>query len=600
MSEQPTTPPQAEIAPWVWRWTSLAQRAQRATQAVWKRAANERPSPQLDPLNLASPMGKQLLNAALRPDKALKRQAQYNAELFKLWTETTRRMWGLESRPVATPQRGDRRFKDEAWTEHALFDFIKQSYLLTARHVQGAVESNERLSDEERARLAFFTRQTLSMMSPTNFAMLNPTVLRKTRETHGENLMAGLENLLRDLEEGRGKLRTRMTDEAAFTVGENVATAPGQVIYENELIQLLQFEPTTPQVHKRPLLIVPPWINKYYILDLQPENSFIRWAVSQGHTVFVVSWVNPDEALRHKNFEDYMLEGPLAAMRAIEEATGERALNAIGYCIGGSLMAATQAYLTVKGDDRIKSLTFFAAMVDFEDVGEMRAFINDKTLKFIDHQLKEHGYLPSSSMAQSFNMLRENDLIWNYVVDQYMLGHQPPPFDLLYWNCDSTRMPEAMHRFYLEKMYRDNLLAKPGGVTLAGVPIDLSVIDVPIYIVSGIGDHIAPWTTTYKATQLYQGPVRYVLAGSGHIAGIVNPPSKVKYGHRTLDESDNPRTPQEYLERAEEHPGSWWPDWGRWIAQYGDGQRDARTPGDGALTPIEPTPGRYVSVRADD
>ncbi|MEO1272904.1 MAG: class I poly(R)-hydroxyalkanoic acid synthase, partial [Myxococcota bacterium] len=543
-----------------------------------------------------------LLELLTRPDKAMRRQMEFNASMFALWAQTSRRAFGLDHTPVIEPPSGDKRWRDPAWSKYALFDFMKQSYLLTSRWMMDAVHDTATLTDAERERLGFFTRQTLSALSPTNFIFTNPAVLKAIQDTRGANLLEGLHNLLRDLEEGDGELRTRMTDEDAFTVGQNVATAPGQVVFENDLMQLLQFNPTTDEVARRPLLIVPPWINKYYILDLQPKNSFIRWAVSQGHTVFVVSWINPDASLRHKGFADYMLDGPLAALDAIEQATGEREVNAIGYCIGGTLMAATLAYMKHKGmDDRIASITFFAAQTDFSEAGEIRAFINDRTLQYIDQQLAENGYLPARSMALSFNMLRENDLIWNYVVDQYLLGKQPTPFDLLYWNSDATRMPEAMHAFYLKRMYRDNALVEPGGVTLDGVSIDLREVTTPACFVATATDHIAPWKSSYKTTQLFQGPVTFILGGSGHIAGVINPPNRVKYQHWIQEgDQDNPADPEAWLTQATERPGSWWPSWQAWIEPFTQDKVPARTPGDGALKPLEPAPGRYVAMRADD
>ncbi|MEL6178108.1 MAG: class I poly(R)-hydroxyalkanoic acid synthase [Myxococcota bacterium] len=582
-------------------WQDLSLQAQKASLAFWKRAITTRPT-LLDPLGLTAPMAKQTLELLTRPDKAMRRQMEFNASMFALWAQTSRRAFGLDHTPVIEPPSGDKRWRDPAWSKYALFDFMKQSYLLTSRWMMDAVHDTATLTDAERERLGFFTRQTLSALSPTNFIFTNPAVLKAIQDTRGANLLEGLHNLLRDLEEGDGELRTRMTDEDAFTVGQNVATAPGQVVFENDLMQLLQFNPTTDEVARRPLLIVPPWINKYYILDLQPKNSFIRWAVSQGHTVFVVSWINPDASLRHKGFADYMLDGPLAALDAIEQATGEREVNAIGYCIGGTLMAATLAYMKHKGmDDRIASITFFAAQTDFSEAGEIRAFINDRTLQYIDQQLAENGYLPARSMALSFNMLRENDLIWNYVVDQYLLGKQPTPFDLLYWNSDATRMPEAMHAFYLKRMYRDNALVEPGGVTLDGVSIDLREVTTPACFVATATDHIAPWKSSYKTTQLFQGPVTFILGGSGHIAGVINPPNRVKYQHWIQEgDQDNPADPEAWLTQATERPGSWWPSWQAWIEPFTQDKVPARTPGDGALKPLEPAPGRYVAMRADD
>jgi polyhydroxyalkanoate synthase len=426
----------------------------------------------------------------------------------------------------------------------------------------------------------FYARQFTDAMSPSNFLLTNPEVLRKTAETGGENLLKGLNNLLTDLERGKGQLRIKMTDSEAFNVGENIGVTPGKVVYQNDLMQLIQYAPTTETVLKRPLLIAPPWINKFYILDLRPKNSLVRWAVSQGHTVFVISWVNPDEHLSDKGFDDYMKEGYLAALDAIEQATGEREVNAIGYCLGGTLLASTLAYMAAKGDDRIKTATFFVTMMDFQEAGELGVFIDEEQLQSLEEKMNRRGYLEGSEMATTFNMLRANDLI---------------SFDLLYWNADSTRMPARMHSFYLRKMYQENLLAQPNGIELDGVPIDLRKVTTPAYFLSTREDHIAPWKSTYRGTQLLGGPKRFVLAASGHIAGVVNPPDGGKYGHWIS--KDVPPDPETWLEGATEMAGSWWPDWQRWILQHDKEQVPARHPGDGKLQVLEDAPGSYVKVR---
>jgi polyhydroxyalkanoate synthase len=388
----------------------------------------------------------------------------------------------------------------------------------------------------------------------------------------------------------------KMTDMKAFKVGENIAVTPGKVVFQNDLMQLIQYEPTTETVQRRPLLIMPPWINKFYILDLRPKNSFIKWAVDQGHTVFVVSWVNPDERLAQKRFEDYMLEGPLAALDAMEAATGEREANVIGYCLGGTLLASTLAYMAAKGDDRFKSATYFVALTDFKEPGELGVFIDEEQLESLEERMAQHGYLEGSDMATTFNMLRANDLIWSFVVNNYLLGKEPFPFDLLYWNSDSTRMPAAMHSFYLRNMYQENKLIVPGGIELAGVPIDLRRVATPSFLLSTKEDHIAPWKSTYAATQIYQGPIKFCLAASGHIAGVVNPPGQGKYGHWTNDKL--PASPDEWLAGATEHKDSWWPTWEKWIGKYAGGKVKARTPGDGKLKVIEAAPGSYVERKA--
>jgi polyhydroxyalkanoate synthase len=386
-----------------------------------------------------------------------------------------------------------------------------------------------------------------------------------------------------------------MTSSDAFHIGENVATTPGKVIYQNELMQLIQYAPSTSEVRQRPLLIVPPWINKFYILDLRPENSFIRWAVAQGHTVFVISWANPDAGLAEKTFEHYMDEGILAALDAVEQATHERTVNTIGYCLGGTLLASTLAYLVMKDEERIASATYFVSLVDFTDVGDMAVFIDEEQLAALESRMQQRGFLDAHDMATSFNMLRANDLIWSFVVNNYLLGKEPLPFDLLYWNADATRMPAAMHSFYLRNMYHENRLSQPGGIALKGVPIDLRLIETPSFFLSTREDHIAPWRSTYAATQIYGGPITFVLAASGHIAGVISPPGS-KYGHWR-----NPKLPpkaDDWLQGAQACAGSWWPFWDEWVEQFAGGMVEARTPGDGDLSAIEDAPGSYVRVRA--
>ncbi len=556
-----------------------------------------------DGVGMASPMaiGAAFFEMTARMMSDPSRLAQSQLSLWRdymtLWQRTTQRLLGGDAEPVIEPLADDRRFRDAAWRDNTLFDYIKQSYLLTARWIQGAVHDVEGVDQRTARKVDFYTRQFVDAISPSNFVMTNPEVLRATIESRGENLLNGLKNLLDDLDRGKGRLAISMTDMAAFKIGENIAVTPGKVVFQNDLMQLIQYEPTTDKVKRRPLLIIPPWINKFYILDLRPDNSFIRWAVSQGHTVFVISWVNPDERLAAKTFADYMREGPLAALGAIEEATGEREANVIGYCLGGTLLACTLAYMAARRDSRVKSATFLVTMVDFAEAGELSVFIDEEQLTALEERMSEKGYLEGRDMATTFNMLRANDLIWSFVVNNYLLGKSPFPFDLLYWNANSTRMPAAMHSFYLRRMYQENLLVKPGGVTLDGVPIDLGRIKTPAFLLSTREDHIAPWRSTYAATQLYKGPVKFVLSASGHIAGVVNPPGG-KYGHWENDK--NPPTPEEWLAGAAERAGSWWPAWERWIARYAGGDAPARHPGDGRLAPIEDAPGSYVKVRAED
>jgi polyhydroxyalkanoate synthase len=555
-----------------------------------------------DPFNVGRAFYEMTTRLMADPQKLIQAQMSLWQDYMNLWQNTARRMMGQESEPVIAPTKDDRRFKDAAWQDNQLFDFIKQSYLLTARWMQNTVDDVDGLDTKTANKIDFYTRQFVDAMAPSNFVMTNPEVLRATIESRGENLVKGLQNLLHDLERGKGKLSISMTDYEAFEVGRNIAVTPGKVVYQNDLLQLIQYMPATAKVAKRPLLVIPPWINKYYILDLKPQNSFVKWAVEQGLTVFVVSWVNPDEKLAKKTFTDYMLEGPLAALDAVEKATGEKTANVIGYCLGGTLLASTLAYLAAKKkSDRIASATFFTTMVDFAEAGELSVFIDEAQLDSLEEKMNERGYLEGSEMATTFNMLRANDLIWSFVINNYLLGKEPFPFDLLYWNSDSTRMPAAMHSFYLRSMYQNNLLSKPGGITLDGVPIDLTTIRTPCLILSTREDHIAPWKSTYAATQLYKGPVKFVLAASGHIAGVVNPPAANKYGHwigKEKNGADYPVNPEEWLAKAENRPGSWWPEWRKWLKTYDDGEVAARQPGDGKLKTIEDAPGSYVSVKA--
>jgi polyhydroxyalkanoate synthase subunit PhaC len=530
------------------------------------------------------------------PEELVEAQLAYWKDMGQLWEGYMRRMLGEEVEPMVKPAADDRRFKDDAWTEEFVFDYIKQAYLVTASWIHGTVAKAEGLDPNLRQKVSFFTRQYVDAMAPSNFAATNPVVLRRAAETRGESLYEGLRHLLMDLERGRGELKISMTKEDAFVVGENIAASEGTVVFENELMQLVQYSPLTETVQRRPLLIIPPWINKFYILDLKPRNSFIRFAVQQGLTVFVISWVNPSKELAHKTFEDYLKDGPLTAMQAIERQTGETELNVIGYCLGGTLTACLLAHEAAKGKDRIKSATFFTTMLDFSEPGDLAVFIDDQQLDILEQHMAKKGYLESRHMQQVFNLMRANDLIWSFVVSNYLMGREPMAFDLLYWNADSTAMPHMMHSFYLRNMYQKNRLVEPGGITLDGVPIDLQTVRVPAYFLSTKEDHIAPWKATYKGSRLLGGPVRFVLGGSGHIAGVINPADSGKYGYwtgtaKTVD-------PERWLEKAERQEGSWWPDWRRWLERFGGGTVPARDPQAGPLPVIEPAPGRFVRARS--
>ncbi|WP_417517262.1 PHA/PHB synthase family protein [Marinobacter sp.] len=517
----------------------------------------------------------------------------------RLLRDTTKFCSGLVSsrirnKPLAViePEKGDGRFRDPSWNDAMAFNAIKQAYLLTNRWIMDTINDVRGMDKHTRRKVRFFTSQMTDALAPSNFILSNPEVLRTTVQTRGTNLLRGIANLLRDLDEGTGPMPFRMSDPDAFKVGENLANTPGDVVFQNELMQLIQYKPTTDTVHRRPLLVIPPWINKYYILDLGEKKSFIRYWVEHGHTVFVISWVNPGPELAHKSFEDYMLDGPIAAMDAIEQATGERELNTVGYCIGGTLLGCTLAWLAARKDNRIKSATFLNSLMDFSEVGDLEVFIDEDSVSKLEKAMDKQGYLDGASMATAFNMLRANGLIWSFFVNNYLLGRDAAPFDLLYWNADATRMPAAMHSFYLRNMYMHNRLREPGGIELAGTPIDLGKVKVPSYFASAIEDHIAPWISCYKGSRYLGGPVRFVLGGSGHIAGIINPPDRKKYGYRLNDDSN--LEPDAWLSGAEQLEGSWWPDWVAWAAKFGGGKVKARKAEEGNLRVIEPAPGAYV------
>ena len=575
----------------------IAERSQKLLQDFAERYKADSTQP-ADPLGLTQTFMDFTAKMLADPNRLVQAQMELWQQYLKLWEVTTQRMMGQKVEPLAEPAKGDKRFNDPAWKDEVVFDYLKQSYLLTARWLQGTVKEVEGVDEKTAKKVDFYTRQFIDAVSPSNFALTNPQVVKATVESKGENLLKGLQNLLGDLERGKGKLAIRQTDMDAFKVGKNVATSPGKVVFQNELIQLIQYAPATAEVYTVPLLIVPPWINKFYILDLKPENSFIKWATEQGYTVFVISWVNPDERLSKLVFEDYMRLGPLVALDAIEQATGQRQVSAIGYCIGGTLMAATLSYMAARGDDRIAACTFFTAQVDFSEPGELGVFIDEDQLAGIEEMMSKKGYLEGSEMATTFNLLRANDLIWSFVVNNYLMGKDPFPFDLLYWNADATRMPAAMHSYYLRNMYQNNLLSRPGGIVIDNVPIDLRKITIPVYIQAGKEDHIAPARSVYKATQIYSGPIRFMLAGSGHIAGVVNPPRAKKYQHWLNETAKNPPTLAEWQAGAKEFPGSWWNDWDKWLSEKSGPKVPARVPGEGTLPAIEDAPGSYVQVRS--
>ncbi|WP_051230998.1 PHA/PHB synthase family protein [Kaistia adipata] len=530
------------------------------------------------------------------PGRSVQAQSKLYANYFALWTSMMQRMSGMPAAPVIEPGPRDKRFKDPQWTENQFFDFVKQFYLITARWAEEMVEGAADLDPHIRLKAAFYVRQIANAISPSNFLFTNPEILRDTLDSSAENLARGMDMLAEDIAAGDGELRIRQTDTAHFAIGKNLALTPGKVILQNDVCQLIQYKATTKEALKRPLLIVPPWINKFYILDLNPEKSFVKWAVEQGHTVFVISWINPNEEQAAKSFEHYMREGILESLDTIQTITGEKEVNAIGYCVGGTLLSYTLAYMAAVGDTRVASATLFATQVDFTHAGDLKVFIDEEQIEAVEKKMGVRGYLEGKNMTASFNMLRSNELIWSYVVNNYFRGKEPIPFDLLYWNADATRMPAANHSFYLRNCYLDNKLAE-GELSVDGHALSLGDITIPVYNLATREDHIAPARSVYFGSSFFGGPVTFVLSGSGHIAGVINPPARGKYQYWT---GPAPRGDDfdAWLAQAEEHPGSWWPHWQDWIAAQDDRRVKARAVGGRNIKPIEDAPGSYVKVTA--
>jgi polyhydroxyalkanoate synthase len=527
------------------------------------------------------------------PQRAVEAQSRLGTQFLHLWTATLKKAQGELAAPVAQPEAKDSRFKDPEWSDNPVFDFLKQAYLITTRWAEGMVEDAEGLDDHTRQKAQFYVRQLSGALSPSNFIPTNPELIRETFKESGANLVRGMKMLAEDLEAGGGELKIRQTDPTRFKVGVNMANTPGKVVFRNDLIELIQYSPTTDKVLKRPLLIVPPWINKYYVLDLNPEKSFIRWAVSQGLTIFCISWVNPDERHAEKSFEHYMREGIFEALDVIRDITGEKKVSAVGYCVGGTLLAVTLAYMAAKKDPRIDSATFLTTQVDFTHAGDLKVFVDEPQLQAVEAMMKARGYLEGSRMANAFNMLRPNDLIWPYVVNVYLKGHSPFPFDLLYWNSDSTRMPAANHAFYLRSCYLENKLTK-GEMEVGGIKLDLKKVKIPIFNLATREDHIAPARSVFIGSKAFGGPVDYVLAGSGHIAGVVNPVGKAKYQFWTGGPVEGEL--EDWIAQAEEHPGTWWPYWFQWIERQAPKRVAAREPGNGTYEPLCDAPGTYVTA----
>jgi polyhydroxyalkanoate synthase len=545
--------------------------------------------------DLVKTLGKVAEHWMSDPARAVEAQSSLASSMMALWGNTLRKMQGEEPEPVAKPDPRDNRFKDAEWSENPYFDFLKQAYLVTTRWADNLVEKADGLDPHTKHKAGFYVKQMAGALSPSNFVPTNPELLRTTLQENGENLVRGFRMLAEDIEAGQGDLKLRQSDTSGFEVGVNMATTPGKVVFRNDLIELLQYAPTTETVLKVPLVIVPPWINKFYILDLNPEKSFIKWCVAQGLTVFVISWVNPDERHAEADFATYMRDGILAALDAAREITGEPKAHTIGYCVGGTMLAVTLAWLAAKGDDRIASTTFLTTQVDFTHAGDLKVFVDEEQIAAVEDAMHRLGYLPGSRMASAFNMLRPLDLIWPYVVNTYLKGKEPAAFDLLYWNSDSTRMPEANHRFYLRNCYLENRLSK-GEMEVAGERLDLHKVKTPIYNLAAREDHIAPARSVFEGSKYFGGPVRYVMGGSGHIAGVVNPATKPKYQFWTGGPVKGEF--EDWVSQARETPGSWWVDWIAWLRGHDPSEVKARPPGSKMHKPLGDAPGEYVKVKA--
>src|SRR5436305_7133059 len=543
----------------------------------------------IDPAQMTRTFQQLWLDALSNPGRAWANYNDFVQQYAQLMAGTALKFWGGDQHvsPVIEPEKGDKRFSAPDWQQNAVFDALKQSYLLAATTLLKSARGIERLDEHQQHKLMFYLRQFLDAISPTNLMFTNPQVIHETISTGGQNMVKGMEHLLRDFKSGQIK----MTDTDAFAPGRNLALTPGQVIYRNKLIELIQYAPTTEQVYTIPLLFIPPWINKYYILDMQPQNSFIKFLVDSGFTVFIISWKNPDALMEEITFEDYMTLGPLTALDVVKEISGSQKVNIVGYCIGGTLLAMVLSYLAALGDKTANSATFFVSLLDFREVGDTAVFIDEPQVTYIEGQMMERGYLDSRSMASMFNMMRANDLIWSNVVNNYLLGKEPPAFDLLYWNNDGTRMARAAHSFYLRHTYLDNDLVKPGHVSLKGVPIDLGQIRQDVYGGGTEQDHIVPWRSAWRITQLARGKSRFAVGGSGLIAGVVNPPSK---GRGYWTNPHKAATPDEWLAAATHQSGSWWTDWVEWLRPRSGGKVAPPSMGNAAHPPVTPAPGKYV------
>jgi polyhydroxyalkanoate synthase len=549
-----------------------------------------------DPFHVSAAMGQVIGKLATQPERLLKAQSDLLAGYMELWHSSARRLLGEPSEAAVQPAKGDKRFTDPSWAENPVFDVMKQSYLLTSNWLNKLVANVEGVDPLENRRVEFFTKMLTDALSPSNYLMSNPVALKEFVETKGESLVRGVQNFANDMARGGGNLAISQTDMEQFQIGVNVATTPGKVVYQNDILQLIQYSPTTETTFEIPLLIFTPWINKFYIVDLRPDNSLVKWLTSQGFTVFVTSWVNPDERLAAKSFEDYLHEGIYEATSQVMQQCGTDRVNTVGYCIGGTLLSCALAHMAEKGDKRIASATFFAAQQDFSEAGDLKLFVDDAWLTDIEARMDSAGgFLPGQSMADTFNALRANDLIWSFFVSNYLMGKEPKPFDLLFWNSDQTRMPKKLHLFYLRNFYKENRLST-GQLEMDGVRLDLSTVKTPIFVQSSRDDHIAPYRSVYRGARLFGGPTTFLMAGSGHIAGVINHPDAKKYQHWT--NADLPQTVEAWMAGAAEHPGSWWLYWRDWLAEHSGNQVPARDPAKGILKPIEDAPGSYVQTRS--
>ncbi len=530
-----------------------------------------------------------------KPEKLLDFQLLYWQELFFIWQR-----FMMEQPQEAEEEKKpvDKSFSGKNWQQNPVFHFIKDFYLLHVRHFQALLPLAEGMSEKNKQQLEFYFKQITDALSPANFAATNPDVLETILVTQGENLLKGLNNALRDLNKDETFFQIPMSDPSAFKVGVNLATTPGKVIYQNEIMQVIQYGPQTKKVFKRPLLFIPPWINKYYILDLTPALSLVHWLVQRDYTVFMISWVNPDARLSQKTFADYLLQGPLEALDVIEKATGEREVSAFGYCVGGTLLACALAYLAYHDDPRIVSASYLCALLDFSEPGDLGALIDEGQLQWLDEEMRRKGYYDGREMAATFNLLRPKDLIWSYYIKNYLLGEEPPPHELLYWNNDSTNISEKMHRYYLRNMYLSNALRQSDALRLNGTPIDLKRVKVPAFFIGTLHDHISPWKSVYAGMKLHAGPTQFILGGSGHIAGAINPPEKGKYNYYESDQVYE--QPEDWFKAAKEQPGSWWPIWEEWLRGQSGVKVAARCPGEAGLPVLEEAPGSYVRAKLSE